>query len=74
VHLKDLVRVDPGSTRYVLSGEGEFPFDTMFASLHQIGYEGFISFEWEKLWHIELAPPEVALPHFINWWKSVSKR
>jgi sugar phosphate isomerase/epimerase len=74
VHLKDLVRETPGSMRYVLSGEGEFPFDTMFASLAKIGFAGFVSFEWEKLWHAELAPPEVALPHFIQWWQSRSKR
>jgi sugar phosphate isomerase/epimerase len=70
VHLKDLTRDAQGSTSYALIGEGEFPFDTMFASLAAIGFDGFVSFEWEKLWHPELAPPEVALPHFIKWWKS----
>jgi hypothetical protein len=42
----------------------------MFASLAAIGFDGFVSFEWEKLWHPELATPEIALPHFIKWWKS----
>jgi sugar phosphate isomerase/epimerase len=59
-----------GSTHYVATGDGDFPFQTMFASLAQIGFEGFVSFEWENLWHPELARPEVALPHFIEWWKN----
>ncbi len=70
VHLKDLARNAQGSTSYALTGEGEFPFNTMFASLAAIGFDGFVSFEWEKLWHPELATPEIALPHFIKWWKS----
>jgi len=70
VHLKDLRRNAQGTPQYVPTGKGEFPFKTMFESLAQIEYEGFISFEWEKHWHPELAPPEVALPGFIEWWKS----
>ena len=69
VHLKDLKRQCRGTANYVLTGEGEFPFDTMFAALEGVRYEGFLSFEWEKHWHPELAPPEVALPHFMEWWK-----
>jgi sugar phosphate isomerase/epimerase len=70
VHLKDLRRDVQGSSCYVPTGEGEFPFPTMFAALEGIGYDGFISFEWENLWHPELDGPEVALPRFIEWWKS----
>jgi len=70
VHLKDLTRDSQGSHHYVLTGEGDFPFDTVFAALAAIGFDGFVSFEWEKLWHTELAGPEVALLHFIRWWKS----
>jgi sugar phosphate isomerase/epimerase len=69
VHLKDVKRDAQGSYRYVLTGEGDFPFRTMFASLTGIGFDGFVSFEWEKHWHPELASPEIALPHFIEWWK-----
>jgi len=70
VHVKDLRRDASGSTHYVLTGDGEFPFETIIASLEERGFDGFISFEWEKLWHPELADPDIALPHFMKWWKS----
>ena len=31
------------------------------------GYDGWLSFEWEKKWHPEIEEPEVALPHFVRW-------
>jgi sugar phosphate isomerase/epimerase len=68
VHLKDLKRTPESSFDYMLTGEGEFPLKTMFDSLMGLGYDGFVSFEWEKLWHPELVAPEIALPHFIRWW------
>jgi sugar phosphate isomerase/epimerase len=70
VHVKDLKLSAAGTMNYVLTGQGEFPFDAMFAALEAVRYEGFLSFEWENLWHPELAPPEIALPHFMNWWKN----
>lgn len=70
VHLKDLTYDAQGSPHYVLTGEGKFPFNTMLAALASMGFNGFVSFEWEKLWHSELATPDIALPHFIKWWKS----
>ena len=69
LHLKDLIRDSQHSSHYVPTGEGEFPFETFFKALAEIGFNGFASFEWEKLWHPELAGPEIALPHFIQWWK-----
>ena len=71
VHLKDLRRNGQHIPDYVVTGQGEFPFETMFESLARINYEGFVSFEWERHWHTELAPPEFALPHFIEWWKRI---
>lgn len=70
VHLKDMKKDANGLSRYVATGEGDFPFQTMFTSLAEAGFDGFVSFEWENLWHPELAGPEVALPHFIAWWKN----
>jgi sugar phosphate isomerase/epimerase len=49
---------------YVPFGEGEFPTRECLNLLHSAGYHGWFSYEWEKAWHPEIAPPEVALPPF----------
>jgi glucosamine-6-phosphate deaminase len=69
VHLKDVRRPSPSAFPWtpVLPGEGEFPGERVFALLRSAGYAGFVSFEWEKRWHPEIAEPEVALPHFLAW-------
>jgi fatty-acyl-CoA synthase len=36
-----------------------------------MGYRGYVSVEWEKKWHPELADPEVALPQHLEWLRSV---
>jgi hypothetical protein len=35
-------------------------------ALHQIGYDGWLSVEWEKHWHPEIAEPEIALPQHVE--------
>jgi glucosamine-6-phosphate deaminase len=50
-----------------LPGEGDVPAARVLARLARDGYAGFVSFEWEKRWHPEIAEPEVALPSFIRW-------
>jgi hypothetical protein len=30
------------------------------------GYKGYYSFEWEKLWHPEIAEPEIAISHYAK--------
>jgi hypothetical protein len=39
------------------------------ASLEELQYDGFHSFEWEKKWHPEIADAEIALPHFARWFR-----
>jgi sugar phosphate isomerase/epimerase len=69
VHVKDARRLEPnGSTwQLVPLGEGEVPVAGMLRLLRERGYEGYVSVEWEKRWHPELAEPEVALPQHIAW-------
>jgi sugar phosphate isomerase/epimerase len=50
----------------VLAGTGEVSFAETLASIEELNYEGYVSFEWEKYWHPEIEEPEVALPDFIN--------
>jgi sugar phosphate isomerase/epimerase len=50
----------------VLLGEGEVPVREMLGLLAAGGYPGWISVEWEKRWHPEIEPPEVALPQHLK--------
>jgi len=69
VHVKDFQRTWDGF-RYVLTGEGEFPLHDVFSALRQLHYDRFLSFEWEKKWHPELAGASIVLPHFANWFRT----
>jgi hypothetical protein len=45
-------------------GEGNLPIFTAIDALYHGGYKGYYSFEWEKLWHPEIAEPELALADY----------
>jgi sugar phosphate isomerase/epimerase len=68
VHVKDL-RHERDTWKYVATGEGVSPLNELKAALESLNYDRFISFEWEKKWHPELADAEVALPHFARWFR-----
>ncbi len=68
VHIKDLRRKG-GGWEHVLTGEGDFPLREQLNSLQEMKYGRFISFEWEKKWHPEIPDAEIALPHFIQWFR-----
>jgi sugar phosphate isomerase/epimerase len=61
VHVKDARRRDD-DWELVPLGEGEVPVRESLTALHASGYDGWVTLEWEKRWHPELAAPEVALP------------
>jgi sugar phosphate isomerase/epimerase len=68
-HWKDSKR-DPGSRHGVapcLMGEGEVPHREIHQVLKSGDYHGYLSLEWEKRWHPEIAEPEVALPQFVEY-------
>jgi sugar phosphate isomerase/epimerase len=64
VHLKDARRRsrDEDEWDLVALGEGEVPVRELVGLLPAAGYDGWVSLEFEKKWHPELAPPEQALP------------
>lgn len=62
-HIKDLKIID-GKEQYVLLGQGEAPIFEAIDLLYNDGYKGFYSFEWEKLWHPEIAAPEIAIADY----------
>ena len=74
VHVKDARRVVPGEDRWalVLGGEGEVPVREQLQALREHGYQGYVSVEWEKKWHPEIAEPEVALPQHLAWLRGMA--
>ena len=67
IHLRDAKPVS-GAEHWlpVLAGCGRVLFAEAIAAIRELGYDGFISFEWEKYWHPEIEEPEIAMPDFIN--------
>ena len=70
VHIKDHFR-NGGQTKLVRLGEGEIPLLPILRQLQRDGYDGWVSLEWEKKWHPDLAEPEVAYPDFIELMKKL---
>jgi sugar phosphate isomerase/epimerase len=63
VHVKDgRRRAGEAAWELVLLGRGEVPVARTLRALRDHGYTGWLSVEWEKKWHPEIAEPEVALP------------
>ena len=64
--VKDARRTPDGNWELVLLGEGEVPVIQMLELLVSAGYRGWISVEWEKRWHPEIAEPQIALPQHLR--------
>ena len=69
-HIKDCRMID-GKLKYTFVGRGESPIFQAIDLLRNGGYEGYYSFEWEKLWHPELEEPELALPAYLSAMMSI---
>lgn len=63
VHVKDgRPRSNSSETwELCLLNEGTVPLREACSALRHSGYEGYLSLEWEKLWHPEIPEPEIAL-------------
>ena len=57
---------EPSGWKLVLMGQGEVPVHDMLVVLAGHGYDGAVSVEWEKRWHLDIEEPEVALPQHIG--------
>lgn len=62
-HIKDAKLVGD-KLQYTLLGQGDVPMFEAMDILAKDGYKGYYSFEWEKLWHPEIAEPEIALADY----------
>ena len=54
-----------------LPGDGSVPIGEIVRVLADHGYDGFLSFEWEKMWQPHLQEPEVAFPRYIEYMRSL---
>ncbi|MBO7743703.1 sugar phosphate isomerase/epimerase [Paenibacillus sp. MWE-103] len=54
-----------------LPGEGDLPLADCLSILKRNGYDGWLSFEWEKKWHPHIEEPEAALPVYIRFIQSL---
>ena len=68
-HIKDM-KVADGKESYVFLGKGETPIFEAIDILYNNGYKGYYSFEWEKLWHPEIAEPEIAIADYSRAMKA----
>jgi sugar phosphate isomerase/epimerase len=56
----------PLGANYCKLGEGDVPVQKFLTRLKGIGYEGWVSVEWEKAWLPNIAEPEEILPDSIK--------
>jgi len=59
-HIKDAKLAD-GKINYVFLGQGDVPIFEAIDLLAKESYKGYYSFEWEKMWHPEIAASELAI-------------
>ncbi|MGV3687176.1 MAG: sugar phosphate isomerase/epimerase family protein [Daejeonella sp.] len=65
-HIKDAKLLPGDKLQYVFIGKGDVPIFEAIDILAKDGYKGYYSFEWEKLWHPEIAEPELALADYTK--------
>ncbi len=57
-----------------LPGEGDLPLARFYETLDKGGYRGWYTLEWERKWHPEIEPPEVAFPHFVQVMREIEAK
>jgi sugar phosphate isomerase/epimerase len=62
-HIKDAKLIN-GKDEYVFLGEGTSPIFEAVDLLAKNNYSGYYSFEWEKLWHPEIADSATAIADY----------
>jgi sugar phosphate isomerase/epimerase len=72
-HFKDSVENEGGGLRHALVGEGTLPLAEFVSTLARGGYEGWYTLEWEKIWHPEIPPADVAFPRYIEAMRAIER-
>lgn len=66
VHFKDSRKNAEGHIESTLPGTGQVDMAKGLALLKRAGYNGWLSFEWEKKWEPRLEEPEIAFPTYMK--------
>ncbi|MTI59736.1 MAG: sugar phosphate isomerase/epimerase [Firmicutes bacterium] len=65
IHLKDWVPIPVYSRdHYVLIAAGSLPLRALLERLKTINYQGYLSLEWEKVWHPEIEESDIAVVQY----------
>ena len=70
VHIKDS-RGEGAKAVPCLVRQGDLPVKEAVDLLSQGGYQGWLSFEYEKKWHPQIEEPEIALPAYVEYMRSI---
>ena len=73
VHVKDARRRGE-EWDLVPLGDGDVPVEESLRALRDVGYDGWLTVEWEKRWHPELDEPEIALPRELQALRAMTSR
>jgi len=65
VHIKDSVW-NGKEAKLTFIGEGQVPIREVLMILSRMGYDGYLSYEWERVWQPGLAEAEEAFPQYIE--------
>jgi L-ribulose-5-phosphate 3-epimerase len=75
VHYKDWQidwdQPDAGQRQARLMGAGSVPWPEVFAALREVGYDGWVTDEYEKYWHPELPEPEEGMARNLAYVQSL---
>lgn len=71
LQVKDMQCPVDGAWVNVAPGSGVVPIRDIVGRLAGAGFVGWLSFEWEKWWHPELAALESVLPGYVDLMRSV---
>ena len=66
LYIADMCKTADGFTD-AFPGEGVVPLPGILAAAVNKGFDGWITFKWERVWRRELAAAEIALPAFIPY-------
>jgi sugar phosphate isomerase/epimerase len=67
LHLADRQRTAEGKLKACLPGTGFVANNEVIEILRDTGYNGWVSFKWEKPTYPDLPDADVALPHFMQY-------